>query len=1004
MANPIRHIRKRRENSPANQRAVIERSGLFVAEWYAGQYPDARTAPNALDHYLTVGEDQGYQPNPFFDPKWYRSRVEAANKDGVSALAHYALKGWRNGKHPSPAFSLKLYFDAYGESVGPDIDPLFYHLSRGQFEGKAAFHLSLQSGHDQTVQAMKEIAASGLFHREWYLAYYSDLWSLRRDPLQHFVQTGSAEGRNPNSYFETHWYQKRYNLLPNESSETVETEEDDETAQLYSDLPVLHYIRQGALDDFATGPQFDGTAYSKENPDAREAPTPLTHLLGSLKENGLRELTRPSDIASATEVKAGAKLPVADHIRAAMHCTEAPLSPATTSFNPNGINIHWVMPDFAPGAGGHMTIFRMVHFLEVMGHKQTIWINNPTQHSTEDEAYQTILKHFQHFGGDVRFVDEDFAEVAEGDALIATDCWSVYPVVSAPKFLKRFYFVQDHEPSFHAVGAEHILAEQTYKFDLDCICASPWLADMMRETYGRTASHFWLAADKKLYWPPSQPRQSTVPRIAVYARHFTARRAVELALLALENLAERDINFHVDFFGADLDLIAAPFPVTDHGVASPEALASLFRAADIGLVFSATNYSLVPQEMMASGLPIVELGGESTRAIFPDETVTLAEPHPTKISDALYELLTDQKKRIEQANSALEWVTAFSWPKSAKAVESSILDGLTSVSKAQTSAAKATGLVSKAQETDIKASVVIPTYNAGESFRDVLKAATEQEAPWAYEILVIDSGSTDETLDIIKEFPDVQLHEIKSKDFNHGGTRNLGAELTCGDFIAYLTHDALPYNSRWLYNMVSALEHYPDAAGAFGKHFAHEHASAFTKKELNAHFNMFDGLPLEMSRDTDRKRWNDNDTQWRQVLHFYSDNNSCFRREIWEKIPYQNAAFGEDQLWANDIIEAGYSKLYVPKAIVYHSHDYGVEETFERAKTESAFFKHFFGYCLMENTAAVEKACQDFDKDDVRFADENNLPQSELEERRKLLRARFEGYLAGSEADTRELF
>ena len=1001
MGNPIYKLKRKREAKPAKQKALISASGLFQVDWYLVQAQSADlTHVNALDHYLETGEDKGLTPNPYFDPSWYRKRVPAARKHGRSALAHYASKGWRDGKHPSPNFSVKLYLQAYPDVDKMATEPLAYHLNRGKIEGKAAFHLALQSEKTgETVKAIRDIAASGLFDAKWYTSYYSDLWSLDIDPIQHFVQTGSAEGRNPNPYFETHWYVRFHKLdlaAENEDAASIQT--------TYERLPLLHYIHTGNSKGLVTCPGFDGAAYLRENPEAKDAATPLFHYLERLRTDGYRDTPKPEDAAKLTPIIADAKLPVSDRIRSAMGYSPTPLKPKHTVFNPHALNVHWVIPDFAAGAGGHMTIFRMVHFLEVMGHTQTIWINNPEQHKTEDSAYQDILRHFQHFGGQVKFVTPEFASEAQGDAIIATDCWSAYPVMSAPNFLRRFYFVQDHEPSFHAMGTEHILADQTYHFDMDCICASPWLADMMRDKYGRDASHFWLAADKKLYWPSKQDTANETPRIAVYARHFTSRRAVELAMVALEQLAARGAQFHVDFFGADLNLKAAPFSVTDHGVASPDELATLFREADIGLVFSATNYSLVPQEMMASGLPIVELDGESTRAIFPDEVVTLAEPHPAKIADALKALLNDPKARRAQADAAMKWVNQFSWPDSAKIVETVLLTGLDNVAKRLDTKTTLKGLVRSETDTSIKASVVIPTYNAGAGFADVLNAVTSQEAPWAFEVLVIDSGSTDGTLDIVRKYPDVCLHEIASADFNHGDTRNLGAELTSGEFIAFLTHDALPYNSRWLYNMVSGLEHYPAAAGAFGKHFAYETASAFTKKELNAHFAMFDGLDLLMDQNTDRKRWNNKDIQWRQLLHFYSDNNSCFRRDVWEKIPYQRVAFGEDQLWANDIIEAGYAKLYVPKAIVYHSHDYDAHETFERAKTESAFFKHFFGYCLMEDEKAVEKVCKDFDKDDVRFAEEKGLDAEILEDRRQLLRARFEGYLAGWQADTSKLF
>src|SRR5205823_3587916 len=110
------------------------------------------------------------------------------------------------------------------------------------------------------------------------------------------------------------------------------------------------------------------------------------------------------------------------------------------------------------------------------------------------------------------------------------------------------------------------------------------------------------AADEH-YTRRAGPPENSVPRIAFYAREFTERRAVELGLLALEILARRGLKFHVDFFGGEKDYSSAPFSSSDWGIVGAARLAEIYRKADIGVCFSATNYSLVPQEMMACGLP-----------------------------------------------------------------------------------------------------------------------------------------------------------------------------------------------------------------------------------------------------------------------------------------------------------------------------------------------------------------------------------------------------------------
>jgi glycosyltransferase involved in cell wall biosynthesis len=242
------------------------------------------------------------------------------------------------------------------------------------------------------------------------------------------------------------------------------------------------------------------------------------------------------------------------------------------------------------------------------------------------------------------------------------------------------------------------------------------------------------------------------------------------------------------------------------------------------------------------------------------------------------------------------------------------------------------------------ASVVIPVKNAVSIIGQVLDAATTQVAPWSYEIIVIDSGSKDGTLEVIARYPDVRVIRIPPQEFGHGRTRNLGIAEARGDFVAFLTHDAIPNDAHWLATLVHPMEAREDIAGVFGRHIAHEGASPCVARDLRLHFeglHAFGGV-LRLD-DGDRYQ---RDPGYRQVLHFYSDNNSCMRKSVWRNIPYPDVNYAEDQLWAKTIIERGHSKGYAHDAVVRHSHDYGVIETFRRSFDESSALKSLFGYIL----------------------------------------------------------
>lgn len=244
----------------------------------------------------------------------------------------------------------------------------------------------------------------------------------------------------------------------------------------------------------------------------------------------------------------------------------------------------------------------------------------------------------------------------------------------------------------------------------------------------------------------------------------------------------------------------------------------------------------------------------------------------------------------------------------------------------------------------MKASVVIPTKNGGMLFARVLDALLRQKAPWDYEILVVDSGSTDDTVRYCEE-RNIKVESIPPFEFGHGKTRNFGISKTKGEFIALITQDALPASNEWLFNLVSAVEQAPDVAGAFGRHLPYPDADPCLVRDLKLHFDGFLGWPAVLRKSDNEPRYAA-EIGYRQVMHFFSDNNACLRRTVWEKHPYPDVNFAEDQIWAKTVIEAGYGKAYADNAVVYHSHHYSIVEAGRRAFDESVALNRLFGYQL----------------------------------------------------------
>jgi glycosyltransferase involved in cell wall biosynthesis len=382
--------------------------------------------------------------------------------------------------------------------------------------------------------------------------------------------------------------------------------------------------------------------------------------------------------------------------------------------------------------------------------------------------------------------------------------------------------------------------------------------------------------------------------------------------------------------------------------------------------------------------------------------IALATPSADGIANTIDTLLSQPTVMLTQAQQALEWVQQFSWHGAGEAFEQALIERLTEQEPATPTEPNEDSSVPSHEQAEprYKASIVVPTYNAGPIMTQVLKAIEEQHTPWEFQCVFIDSGSSDRTLDYLEDFArthhDVSLHQINKEDFQHGYTRNQGVAWSDAEFVAFITQDAIPANPDWLYNLVTALENNPKAAGAFGRHVAHDGADRFERDELINHFQGFDQFPVALSLLSNEALVKKNDQGWRKVLHFYSDNNSCLRKTAWADIPLPCVPYGEDQLWAEAIIRRGYEKLYVKDAVVKHSHRYSSNETYERSKIEADFFGTCFNYRFHQTPLEMYSGIADESKQTMLKFTQKNCELSELTRRLKTVHAKHLGWHAGT--------
>ena len=216
-------------------------------------------------------------------------------------------------------------------------------------------------------------------------------------------------------------------------------------------------------------------------------------------------------------------------------------------------------------------------------------------------------------------------------------------------------------------------------------------------------------------------------------------------------------------------------------------------------------------------------------------------------------------------------------------------------------------------------SVIIPTHNAAAYLGAQLDALLAQTV--AAEIIVVDSGSKDDTVAIAGRYGErVKVMEIPAGTFDHGGTRHDALAQSKGEFVCFLTQDALPVGPTFLEELLRPFAA-EDVAAVYGRQVAYSDAPAYER--LTRAFN-YPSQP---------RTWREADIPHYGVKAFFFSNcAAAYRRSAYEAAGGFDRPIvsNEDMMMAAKLLRGGYALSYAPRAQVYHSHNMTLGEEYRR--------------------------------------------------------------------------
>jgi len=327
----------------------------------------------------------------------------------------------------------------------------------------------------------------------------------------------------------------------------------------------------------------------------------------------------------------------------------------------NGYKVAWVISPPGKTSGGHQNAFRFMEFLEKAGHSLTVYLYQVAEHPKVSIAgVKQMMEETSAFpllAADFQIYDPHLGVVGDYDAVFASDWETAYAVYRYQQPAKRFYFTQDFEPAFYPSGSDYVLAENTYRLGFHAFSAGKWLAKKLEDEFGMTADYYDYAVDRTKYVQTNfGPRNE----VLLYARPPTPRRATEFGIMVLAELKKLKPEVVINMVGWDMSGYDVPFDYENHRALDISQLNDIYNRCAAGLVLSLTNMSLLPMEIMSSGVVPVVNDAANTRDVFDNENIEFVQMSPKAMAQRIIEII-ENPNAIEHAQKISRSVAEMDW-------------------------------------------------------------------------------------------------------------------------------------------------------------------------------------------------------------------------------------------------------------------------------------------------------------------------------------------------------